>query len=790
MDRNTAIFLLAGVSGVLLLQQQPQLPEGGVLLLLLGIFLHFAGKGASNRFLILVSVVVAGSLVGFGWAAWRAEARLAQVLDLAWEGRDIRVVGDISSLPQRLERGMRFEFRVRDVETEGAKVPERILLSAYEPKKSPGNTGAVPGFKPGETWRLTVRLSRPHGNANPNGFDYEAWLLEQNIRATGYVHLASEPVAKPEILADNWFWPPMNGVHRLRHTIREGFARELGTKPYGGILTALVIGDQRAVDTSLWKIFSRTGTTHLMSISGLHITMVAGLLGFLVNWIWRRFPRLCLRMPAQQAGLLAAWVAALMYGLLAGFGIPTQRTCLMLTVAVIALFSGRRIGTGAILLWALAGVVLFDPWAVLAPGFWLSFGAVAALIWVSLHRSTGPAGLGEGRGWWRILGEFGRTQWAATLATLPILIWIFQQFPLVSPLANLVAIPVVSFIITPLALLGGLLIWIPGLPFLDLAHWLLSGLMWMLEGMAQAPLWQPSMPPLWALILAVLGIPLLLMPRGVPGKGAALILFLPLIFWPRTWPETGALAVTVLDVGQGQAVLLETSEHTLLYDTGPASGSEDAGQRIVLPFMVGKGISHLDMLVVSHQDSDHAGGLDSIRAGTSIGKLVSSMPDLEGGEICARGQSWEWDGVHFEFLHPEPDTVLKGSNADSCVLRVKTTSGRLLLTGDAGIREEKSMLSRSLPDLAAEVVLVPHHGSKSSSSPPFVAAVAPDLALVSAGHRNRYGHPKPEILARYQNSGSQIWRTDRDGALLLTFSQGSVRIQGWRQLHQRYWQGL
>lgn len=784
MDRNTAIFLLAGVAGVLLLQQQPQLPQQGLLLLLSGIFLHFVGKSASNRFLILVSIVVAGGLSGFGWAAWRAEARLAQVLDSAWEGKDIQVVGEVSSLPQHLERGVRFEFRVRHVETGGAQVPERILLSAYEHKKPSENIKGLPDFKPGETWRLTLRLSRPHGNANPYGFDYEAWLLEQNIRATGSVHLAPESVANPEILADNWFWPPMNGVHRLRHTIREGFARELGAKPYGGILTALVIGDQRSVDTSLWKVFSRTGTTHLMSISGLHITMVAGVLGFLVNWVWRRFPRLCLRMPAQQAGLLAAWLAALVYGLMAGFGIPTQRTCLMLTVAVIALFSGRRIGTGAILLWALAGVVIFDPWAVLAPGFWLSFGAVAALIWVSLHRP------GEGGGWRGVLGAFGRTQWAATLATLPILIWIFQQFPLVSPLANLVAIPVVSFIITPLALLGGLLIWIPGLPLLNLAHWLLSGLMWLLEWMALAPLWQPPMPPPWALILAVLGIPLLLMPRGVPGKGAALILFLPLIFWPRAWPEPGTLAVTVLDVGQGQAVLLETSGHTLLYDTGPALGSGDAGQRVVLPFMVGKGISHLDMLVVSHQDSDHAGGLDSIRAGTSIGKLVSSMPDLKGGEVCARGRSWEWDGVQFEFLHPEPDTVLKGSNADSCVLRVKTASGRLLLTGDAGVKEEKSMLSRSLPDLAAEVVLVPHHGSKSSSSLPFVAAVAPDMALVSAGYRNRYGHPKPEILARYKDVGSQIWRTDKDGALLLNFSQGKVSIEGWRQLERRYWQGL
>lgn len=783
MGRATSFFLAGGMLGILVLQHQAELPAAGWVWLTGGIFLYFAVLAFRNlpaRGALLLALL-AGAASGFGWAAWRAELRLADVLDPAWEGRDVRLTGRVVSLPQSFERGQRFEFQVDDVESPGARVPQRLWLSVYQ-RGDPEEGGAAVRFRAGERWALTVRLKRPHGSANPGGFDYEAWLLERNLRATGYVRSTPAPERLDEFMA----WPPMNGIHRLRQKLKEAFARELGDAPYGGILTALAIGDQRAIPNHQWTVFNRTATTHLMSISGLHVTLIASLVGWLVLRLWRLQPALCLYWPAQKAAILSAWLAAVSYALLAGFGIPAQRTCLMLTVAALAMLSSRNVGVGRILLLALAGVLVPDPWAVLAPGFWLSFGAVAALLWISLQIiPRWRAG-----GGWCVWGrEFARTQWAATLATLPILLWVFQQFPLVSPLANLLAIPLVSFLITPLCLLAALLAWWPDLPLLSLAHGLLSGLMVVLEWLSVFPLWQPPRADFWAALLGALGVFILLLPRGVAGQGAGLVLLLPLLFWPSPSLTPGTLRMTVLDVGQGQAVLLETAGHRLLYDAGPAYGSDDAGRRVVLPYLQQRGIRALDMLVVSHRDQDHAGGLDSLRLALPVRQLLSSMPELEGGQLCVRGLGWEWDGVRFTFLHPAPGQPLDGRNGDSCVLRVETSSGRLLLTGDIGVREEALLLAEQGASLSAEVMLMPHHGSTTSSSLPFVAAVGPRLALASAGYRNRFQHPRPEVLERYEGLGAQVWRTDRDGALVLDFAGGDVVIQPWREAGRRYWWG-
>ncbi len=790
MGQLTGIFLLAGALGVLLLQQQAALPAWAALGLVPGIFLHFVvlaiqarvSRGRGLALGLSGLALLAGLAAGFGWAAWRAELRLGDALDPAWEGRDIQLQGQVVSLPMDFERGQRFEFRVEAVLTPGARVPEYLWLSRYRRGAEDEEGAGGQHLGAGERWALTVRLKRPHGQANPGGFDYEAWLLERNLRATGYVR--AEPGARR--LPSPGLGAGMALVHRLRQSLREIFLARLGEAPYGGILVALAIGDQRAIPGAQWNVFNRTGTTHLMSISGLHVTLIASLLAFLINRLWCRHPRLCLRLPAQQAALLGGALGALGYGLLSGFGIPAQRTCLMLGIAALALLSGRRVGVGRILLLALAGVLLFDPWAVLAPGFWLSFGAVAALLWAGLQEQP-PDGVG-GR-WRRWLLQFGRAQGAATLATLPVLLWVFQQFPLVSPLANLVAIPLVSFIVTPLVLLAALLAWLPFLPLLELAHLLMSGLMGVLEQLAVWPSWRPPVAAFWAVLLAVLGVPLLLLPRGVPGRGAGLVLLLPLLFWPAPRLEPGQLRVTVLDVGQGQAVLLETAGHRLLYDAGPAYGSDDAGRRVVLPYLGQRGIGALDMLVLSHRDQDHAGGLDSIRAALPVRRLLSSIPELPGGEPCRRGQAWQWDQVQFEFLHPPAGRTLAGDNGDSCVLRVGTAAGRLLLPGDLGVREEAELLALDRGALSAEVLLMPHHGSMTSSSLAFVAAVGPQLALASAGYRNRFQHPRPEVLERYSGLGAQVWRTDRDGALILEFSGSAPQLTAWRQAGQRYWWG-
>ena len=461
--------VLAFAAGVLFLQTRGELPlplpwlAGGVLACLpFMLRVHPA-----TRALLLIGCL----LLGIGWAAWRAEFRLADELAREWEGRDVEVIGTIAGLPQDFARGLRFEFAVEQRLTAGAIVPERLQLAWYA-----GRTGQ-PAVRPGERWRLTVRLKRPHGGANPGGFDYEAWLLERGIRATGYVRPA------PATRLAAFVWHPAHVIERLRAAVRDNFLQALPEAewPWIGVLTALAVGDQKAVQGDLWTVFNRTGTTHLMSISGLHVTMVAGLAGWLFNAGWRRVPALALRLPAQKAGLLAAAVAALIYALLAGFGVPAQRTLYMLLVAVAATLSGRLVAPSRVLALALLVVLLVDPWAVLAAGFWLSFGAVGALLYI------GSAVIGESGGWRARLRGWGLVQWAATLASLPVLLLIFQQFPLVSPLANLLAVPVISFVVTPLALLAAVLPWPP---ILFLAHTVLDGLMAFLFWSAAWPVWQ------------------------------------------------------------------------------------------------------------------------------------------------------------------------------------------------------------------------------------------------------------------------------------------------------------
>jgi competence protein ComEC len=794
----TGVFLWAAALGVCALQGQAGLPAHHLAWLMGGLAAFAVALRLFARVprVAWLLVAVAGFSVGWGWAAWRSEIRLADQLPPAWEARDIRLTGTVVSLPARFDRGLRFEFQVNEILTPGAQLPTRLWLSFYTLGWR-GKVNPNPPPRVGEQWEFTVRLKRPHGRANPHAFDYEAWLLEHNLRATGYVRDDPAPVFKGAATG-----VPMLAVHRLREGLRARFSAELDDAPYGGILAALAIGDQRAVPQAQWNIFNRTGTTHLMSISGLHVTLVAGLAGGLLGGLWRRRPRLCLRLPAQRVAILGGALAALAYGLVSGLGIPAQRACLMLVVAALALLRHRRIGLDRVLLVALVSVLLFDPWAVLSAGFWLSFGAVAALCWVGRRHVAPPIIEAEPafaedlrqRGL-RHLRFFLRAQWAATLATLPLLFLFFQRFPLISPLANLLAIPWVSFVITPLALLAALLSWLP-LPLLSLAHLLLSPLMAALDLLAKAPLIAPVAPPLWSVALAGCGVALLLLPRGTPGKGAAFVMLLPLLCGQTPALSPGELRLTALDVGQGQAVLLETATHRLLYDAGPGYGptgegdpeaGRDAGAQVVLPYLTAVGARALDMLVVSHRDNDHSGGVASIVAGLPVRAIRASQPDLPGSKACRKGERWTWDAVRFEFLHPPVDKTLRGDNGDSCVLKVTTAGGRVLLTGDIGAREEWRLRAEDIQALSAEVVLVPHHGSRTSSSLPFVAAVEADWALVSAGYLNRFNHPRPEIVARYERLGAQLLRTDRDGALILNFSATGVKARRWRQEERRYW---
>ena len=779
------LAILSFAFGVILLQLQPVLPEssmfaaGTVVGLMLCCLAHWGKRWCGVERLCIVAACV---LFGFVWTGAIARGRLADQLPLTWETRPVELSGVVASLPQRFERGERFEFDVEEVFTAGASVPSHVMLSWYRSWDELSDIGEADGarsVRPGERWRFTVKLKRPHGNANPHGFDYEAWLLERNIRATGTISSKAGVRRLDEFVAR-----PGYALERARSLIRDRFLTVLPEAPYLGVLVALAMGDQRAIPRDQWEIFNRTGVTHLVSISGLHVTMIAALSAALVSFLWRRSGRLMLLLPAQKAAVLAGWVAAFAYALLAGFEVPAQRTLYMLSVVALALWSGRNIGASRTLLCALLAVLLLDPFSVLATGFWLSFGAVSVLFFIGTSR------VGEARGWRAALARWGAAQWSVTIGSVPLLLLFFQQFSLVSPFANALAIPFVSFLVTPLALIFAVLPWPP---LLQLDHWLLAQLMRLLEWLAAYPVWQQPAPALWASLLAVSGVVWMLLPRGFPSRWVGLMPVLPALLWVAPRPDAGEAWIDVLDVGQGSAVVVRTAEHTLLYDAGPFYSSQsDAGQRVVVPYLRAIGVRQVDTMVISHRDKDHSGGVAAVQAALPIVRTLSSLSELH-GERCAAGQNWEWDGVRFDILHPQiadygvgdgTKSVRKTTNGVSCVLKVSTESLSVLLTGDIEAREEKAIIERSPSLLPSDVLLVPHHGARASSSPEFIEAVGARDVVFSAGYRNAFNHPRPEVLARY--SAGRHWRTDRDGAIRVVLA-GAGDLSAWRTEHRRYW---
>ena len=766
--------------GACLLQQQPELPGLGALALLAALAALSLFRGAPRA----VATFAAFASLGFAWAAALAHLRLSDRLDSALEGRDVVVSGVIAGLPQTFERGVRLDF---DVESPDAGVPRRISLSSYAGPAADDSQAAL-AVRAGERWRFAVRLRRPHGSANPHGFDYEAWLLERGIRATGYVRApprrGETPV--PERL-DALVPQPPYLIDRLREAARSRILDALPERPYAGVLIALAIGDQRAIDPEQWQLFARTGVSHLMSISGLHVTMIAGLVAALVSWGWRRAEPLALALPAQKAAALAGFLAALAYCLISGFAVPAQRTLYMVGVVAAALWFGRASSASRVLAAALLVVLVLDPWAVLSPGFWLSFAAVAVIFHVSIGHTLKPH--------WLL--QWGRVQWAVTVGLAPLMLVLFQQVSLVSPLANAVAIPLVSFVVTPLALLGAVL------PIdwpLELGHAILEALMALLGWLAALPsaMWRQHAPVFWTVPLALLGIAWLLLPRGFPARWLGAVLALPLFSVLPPAPAAGELWITVLDVGQGLSVLARTEKHALLYDAGPAFNAfADSGTRVVLPYLRGEGIARLDALVVSHDDRDHSGGAGSVLEAMPVGLLWSSLAEDHAlhsagapSEPCRSGRRWLWDGVAFEFLHPPagsaPGRETRANNR-SCVLRIEAPGGRVLLTGDIERAAERELLARAPERLPADALLVPHHGSATSSSPEFVAKVAPRYAVFAVGYRNRFGHPREDVLERYRASGSEVLRTDSAGALEMRFAPGASRVEAQRERARRYW---
>lgn len=799
MRSPLGLVLVAFACGVCALQTAAALPAHPLAVVFAGVLAMAAAHAFANRWerprVALVLVVFGACVSGIGYAAWRAEVRLSEALPREWEGESIRIVGIVDDLPAVSERGVRFAFEVEEVRTPNANVPSRISLAWHSPLGRDSRE-AVPSVRAGERWSLTVRLKRPHGNMNPGGFDLEAWLLQQGLRATGYVQGDEENVQR-----DAFAGRFRDYVQRAREEIRERIESALEDEDLAGVIVALAIGDQRAISEAQWTVFNRTGIAHLVSISGLHVTVFAAFAGGLAYALARRSVRLTSRLPARRLAALVGAVAATGYVLLAGAEIPALRTLSMLVIAAAGIWIGRPGTAGIVWLWALTGVLLFDPWASLTPGFWLSYGAVALLLYAGVGRLREMR-----RDGWRqriadALREGAHAQWVVTLGLAPLTLALFQQMSLIAPIANAVAIPVVTLVIVPPALTG---ILFPFDIFFTLAHAVLVPLMDFLERLAALPdaTWQQHAPSIWAVAAGCVGAVWMLAPRGIPGRMWGALWLVPL-FVARPPPlAEGAFRLTVLDVGQGLAAVVETRRYTLVYDTGPRfTDTADAGNRIVAPFLRAAGLRRADGLIVSHQDLDHAGGALSLMAMVPVTWFASSLTADHAvvrraqakslALACVAGQQWTWDGVRFTMLHPtsaEYEDAFGKTNDRSCVVRIDSPHGSALITGDIEAKTEALLLRTRRDELKADVLVVPHHGSRTSSTIAFIRAVAPAIALIGCGYRNRFGHPRPDIVARYTTNEVSVVRTDLAGALTVAFdATGPPRPVSAREQRGRYW---
>lgn len=732
------------------------------------------------RWLLLA---LAAGLLGFGSTGWRAEGRWADRLQPALEGRDIVLIGVVGSMPQVGATGTRFRLEVESAVADGRRVqvPARVALGWYHGESDDAATTAD-ALQAGQRWRLPARLKQPHGQLNPHGFDTELWLWEQGVRATGYVRAGARGEA-PQRLADAVAHP----VVRLRQRLRDALLRQVDDPRAAGVLAALVVGDQAAIEREDWDLYRATGIAHLMSISGLHVTMFAWLAGGALAWAWRRSPGWSVVVPALTAGACGGLLAAAAYALLAGWGVPAQRTVLMLAIGVLWRLAGWQWPWLLVLLLAAVGVTALDPWSLLQPGFWLSFAAVGLLLASEAARAERTA-----RGGWQApLVALLRSQAVATLGLAPLSLVFFQQVSVVGFIANLVAIPLVTLLITPLALLGTVvpLLWPLAAALVQVLG---TGLAWL----AAWPfaVWSVAAGPGWAMASGLAAALLLLLPLPWRVRWLALPMLLPLLLPPVQRPATGRFEVLAADVGQGTAVLVRTRHHLLLYDTGPQySRDNDAGQRVLLPLLRTRGEHVLHALVLSHRDIDHVGGAGSVMAALPPLQLLSSLEDghplrgLGGTQRrCDAGQTWQWDGVQFEVLHPVAgdEARARKPNALSCVLRVADGLGRsVLLAGDIEAEQEAALVQRAGDRLRSDILLVPHHGSRTSSTPAFLAAVQPAVAVVQAGYRSRYGHPAPDVMARYAAHGIPVVRTDRCGAWM--WHDGASACT--RAVRRRYW---
>lgn len=696
---------------------------------------------------------------GFCWMQIYSHHVLAWRIPPALIGKTVTLSGEVDSIPIYDVHSVRFQFLVHRFQDHEQRV--KIRLSWY---------GLFPHLKPGDRWQLQVRLKPPHGTLNPGGFDYERWLFAHKIRAIGYVVKNSFNKQLPRHYASNV-------VNRIRQHLARQMSYLLGSKKLSAIIPALTVGFRANITRQEWQVFRRTGTSHLIAISGLHVGMVFGLLFGLINFLWRRVRRLMLWCPAQQAALIGGLVAALCYSGMAGFSLPTQRALIMILVFVIVRLKRQVISISRSLIFALFVVVLIDPLSIMSVGIWLSFAAVSFLIY-GLSGRVQPSGL-----WWR----YGRAQWVIALGLLPLSLFFFQQGSFILFPANLIAIPWVGLVVVPLSLLGCLLLPISSSfasVLLGLAVKSLQILWPILEWFASFrwAMWHHVIFNPWILMSSMIGILIIVAPKGWPARWLGGFWLLPLFFYQPARPPDNQLWMTMLDVGQGLSVVLQTAHHVLVYDVGPKySETLDSGANIVVPFLRKKGIHKVDRLIISHGDNDHSGGAQSLIAQIPVLTKLTSR-------TCFAGQQWRWDGVTFKILSPEKNTKFQGNDA-SCVLRVSVGNESILLPGDIEKPTERWLLQHHVP-LKSTILISPHHGSRSSSSSAFIKAVSPKVALFPTGFLNRFHFPSKKVMNIYRKRNITMLNTAYSGAISIKINGNAIlNIDRYSSAYVRFWRG-
>ena len=712
-------------------------------------------------------------LCGFLWTLLHAHLLLQHELLPGDEGRTLDAEGVVVSLPETRSQSVRFNFRIDKLRHYGQPVesdPGMVRLSWYQ--------GRQP-LQPGERWRLKLRLKRPHGYMNPGGFDYESWLFRNRLRATGYVIDDG----------DNARLQQASRLHpdRIRFELRNKIRAALPSDALAGFIPALAVGDRSGLSDAHWRVLTVTGTNHLIAISGLHIGLVAGLiyLVMLRAWGWLRLfvPAQVADVPATRLAAAGAMIAALVYALLAGFSLPTQRALVMVWVFFGMKLYYRTIVSSDVLGVALVAVLVMDPFAPMAASFWLSFCAVAVILYgigYRVHLQN------------RRLQEWGRVQYVVSMGLVPVLALYFQQIPVLSLFANIFAVPWVSFVVIPLVL-GGMVSLLAGVDvLLELALASMHVLWWVLNLFTgwEFQLLPVSRPGPVALAAVSAGVLILLLPRGITSRWLGLLWLAPLFLPGKTGLSFGEAEMTVLDVGQGLAVIVRTQKHNLLYDTGPAfSSGFNTGTAVIVPFLRNYGIGSLDLLVQSHGDNDHIGGLQGLMGEIPVTRVISSVPDQIPHPLvrdCRDGQSWSWDGVDFKVLHPGAAVDLSPNDL-SCVVQVSTRDMTLLLAGDIEKKAEQRLVQRHAERLLADVLVIPHHGSRTSSTREFIEAVSPDIGIFPVGYRNRFGLPGQEIISRYREQGTRLLSTAESGAIRISATGSGITVVEHREEHRRFW---